>query len=96
MSEQHQLYINGEWIETDASVANTSPSDTTDVIGHYAQASTAQVEAAITAASAAVLEWGASPLETRYSLLMDTANTSKKKVPKYYAGINMFRTLIHN
>ena len=29
MSEQHQLYINGEWIETEASVANTSPSDTT-------------------------------------------------------------------
>ncbi len=28
MSEQHQLYINGEWIETEASVANTSPSDT--------------------------------------------------------------------
>ena len=74
MSEQHQLYINGEWIETDASVANTSPSDTTDVIGHYAQASTAQVEAAITAANAAVLEWGASPLETRYSLLMDIGN----------------------
>ena len=74
MSEQHQLYINGEWIETDASVANTSPSDTTDVIGHYAQASTAQVEAAITAASAAVLEWGASPRETRYSLLMDIGN----------------------
>ena len=44
MSEQRQLYINGEWIETEASVANTSPSDTTDVIGHYAQASTTQVK----------------------------------------------------
>ena len=53
MSEQHQLYINGEWIETEASVANTSPSDTADVIGHYAQASTTQVEAAIIAANAA-------------------------------------------
>jgi len=50
MSEQHQLYINGAWIETEASVVNTSPSDTTDVIGHYAQASMPQVEAAITAA----------------------------------------------
>ena len=74
MSEQHQLYINGEWIETEASVANTSPSDTSDVIGHYAQASTTQVEAAITAANAAVLEWGTSALETRYSLLMDIGN----------------------
>ena len=33
MSDQHKLYINGEWIQTEASVANVSPSDTTDVIG---------------------------------------------------------------
>jgi aldehyde dehydrogenase (NAD+) len=48
MTDQHKLYINGEWIETNASVTNVSPSDTSDVIGHYAQASTEQVEAAIT------------------------------------------------
>ena len=74
MSEQHQLYINGEWIEAEASVASTSPSDTADVIGHCAQASTTQVEAAITAPNAAVLEWGSSALETRYSPLMDIGN----------------------
>ncbi|MFL2490943.1 MAG: aldehyde dehydrogenase family protein [Luminiphilus sp.] len=78
MSEQHQLYINGAWIETEASVVNTSPSDTTDVIGHYAQASMPQVEAAITAANAAVLEWGSSALETRYSVLMDIGNRTDR------------------
>lgn len=74
MSEQHQLYINGEWIETDASVKNISPSDTSDVIGHFAQASIAQVEAAISAANTAVTHWGTSTLETRYSVLMSIGN----------------------
>ena len=58
MSDQHKLYINGEWIQTEASVANVSPSDTNDVIGQYAQASVAQVQAAIAAANTAVAEWG--------------------------------------
>ena len=71
MSDQHKLYINGEWIQTEASVANVSPSDTNDVIGQYAQASAAQVQAAIAAANTAVAEWGQSALETRYTLLMD-------------------------
>ena len=74
MSDQHKLYINGEWIQTEASVANVSPSDTKDVIGQYAQASAAQVQAAISAANTAVAEWGQSALETRYTLLMDIGN----------------------
>ena len=74
MTDQHKLYINGEWIETNASVTNVSPSDTSDVIGHYAQASTEQVEAAITSANAAVIEWGQSALETRYAALMEIGN----------------------
>ena len=74
MTDQHKLYINGEWIETNASVTNVSPSDTSDVIGHYAQASTEQVEAAITSANAAVIEWGQSALEARYAVLMEIGN----------------------
>ena len=74
MTDQHKLYINGEWIETNASVTNVSPSDTNDVIGHYAQASTEQVEAAITSANAAVIEWGQSALEARYAVLMEIGN----------------------
>ena len=74
MTDQHKLYINGEWIETNASVTNVSPSDTNDVIGHYAQASTEQVEEAITSANAAVIEWGQSALEARYAVLMEIGN----------------------
>ena len=74
MSDQHQLYINGEWIKTEASVTNVSPSDTSDVIGHYAQASSSHVDAAITAANAAVIDWGQSALETRYTVLTAIGN----------------------
>ena len=57
MSDQNKLYINGE--DSDRSLGtNVSPSDTNDVIGQYAQASAAQVQAAIAAANTAVAEWG--------------------------------------
>jgi len=74
MSDQHKLYINGEWVQTEASVADVSPSDSKDIIGQYAQASVAQIQAAIAAANTAVADWGQSALETRYTLLMDIGN----------------------
>ena len=64
-------YIAGEWVEGNkGSVANISPADTSDVIGHYAQADKAQTEAAIAAAAAGQVEWAKSGLEQRYSVLM--------------------------
>ncbi len=74
MSDQHALYIDGEWINTEASVANISPSDSHDVIGHYAQASIEHVDQAIEAANRAVADWGVSGLETRYQVLMAIGN----------------------
>ena len=70
MSEQHALYIDGNWVNTPEAIANRNPSDTDDVIGHYAQANTEQVKEAINAANRAVAQWGQSPLETRYQVLM--------------------------
>ena len=72
--QQRGLYINGEWLNTENSTVNTSPSDTQDVIGHYAQASTQQVEDAINVANSAAAIWGASALETRYQVLMAIGN----------------------
>ena len=74
MSDQHALYIDGQWINTEASVANISPSDSHDVIGHYAQASIEHVDQAIEAANRAVADWGVSGLETRYQALMAIGN----------------------
>lgn len=64
-------YIAGEWVEgNNGSVANISPADTSDVIGHYAQADSVQTEEAIAAAQKGQEQWQKSGLEQRYSVLM--------------------------
>ncbi|WP_261842785.1 aldehyde dehydrogenase family protein [Aliamphritea ceti] len=72
MSDQvFNNYIAGEWQPgNNGNIANISPADTRDVIGQYAQADTAQTEAAIQAATAGQVEWAKSGLEQRYSVLM--------------------------
>lgn len=69
MSDIHKLYINGQWVDGVDSIENTSPSNTAEVIGRYAQSSVAQVEQAIVAARSAVSKWGTSALEVRYAAL---------------------------
>ena len=44
MEELHRNYIAGEWREGEAA-PNVNPSDTSDVIGHYARATAADAEA---------------------------------------------------
>jgi len=63
-------YIAGEWVEGASSIANISPADLSDTIGHYAQADKKQAQAAIDAAIIGQLEWQESGLEQRYSVLM--------------------------
>ncbi|MFG6160624.1 aldehyde dehydrogenase family protein [Halomonas sp. 1390] len=70
MSHVHSLYIDGSWVEGQDSIANVNPSDTSDVIGHYAQAGVDQVGVAIAAARRGVNEWRHSGLEQRYGVLM--------------------------
>ncbi len=74
MSTQFSLFINGQWIETSNTIENVNPSDTSDVIGHYAQASADEVEQAIVSARQGAKLWGAAPLETRYQVLMSIGN----------------------
>ena len=74
MAEQKGLYVDGNWVNTAHTVVNTNPSDTNDVIGEYAQASSEHVNDALAAANRAVTEWGMSPLETRYQVLMAIGN----------------------
>lgn len=47
---QTKLYINGRWQDGISTVENRNPSDLTDVIGHFAQASTEQLNDALDAA----------------------------------------------
>jgi aldehyde dehydrogenase (NAD+) len=69
-SQVHALYINGQWVEGESQIENRNPSDTSDVVGHYAQASVAQVGEAISAAKQGQKEWAKTGLEHRYGVLM--------------------------
>lgn len=71
MSQQpYKNYIAGSWCEGQGVIANHSPSDVHDVIGHYCQASVEQTADAIAAARQAQLQWAASGLEQRQQVLM--------------------------
>ncbi|MEL7254812.1 MAG: aldehyde dehydrogenase family protein [Pseudomonadota bacterium] len=74
MAETHKNYIAGEWVAGDSTVENRNPSDLSDVIGHYAQASTAQLNDAIAAARAAQVEWAAVGIERKQAVLMAIGN----------------------
>jgi len=51
-------YVNGSWVDGACAAPNINPSDTADVIDHYAQADAAQAAQAIAAAAAAAPDWG--------------------------------------
>ncbi|MFT6559292.1 aldehyde dehydrogenase family protein [Sneathiella sp.] len=61
--------IDGEWTMGTQSVPNVNPSDTNDVIGHAASATTEEVEQAIEAAAAAQVGWGKSTPQQRFDVL---------------------------
>ena len=73
MSELHRNLIGGEWVDGDA-VPNINPSDTNDVVGHYARATKADAEAAIAAAKAAFPAWSRSGLMERHAILRKAAD----------------------
>lgn len=64
-----QNYINGEWLNGATACANINPSDTADIIGHYAQADAQQADLAIAAAAAAAQGWALSNTQMRADAL---------------------------
>jgi aldehyde dehydrogenase (NAD+) len=67
-------YIAGHWCEGPGLIANYSPSDVEDIVGHYHQASAGQTLEAIAAAGAAQPLWAATGLEQRQQVLMAIGN----------------------
>ena len=65
----HKNYINGEWVEGKDARDNVNPSDLSDIIGSYAQASKADAEAAIAAAKAAQPGWASTTPQQRADIL---------------------------
>ena len=65
-----QNYIAGAWRKGISEIANINPSDTSDIIGHFAQASASDLEDAIVAAKQAQTIWAQTGIEARYNALM--------------------------
>nr|WP_306886297.1 aldehyde dehydrogenase family protein [Amorphus orientalis] len=65
----HGNFFDGAWHKGDTAIANINPSDVSDVIGHYAQATAAEVDAAVEAAIRAGRTWAATGLEARAGAL---------------------------
>lgn len=65
----HKNFINGEWVEGENAKDNINPSDLSDIVGSYAQASAADTEAAIAAAKAAAPGWAATTPQQRADIL---------------------------
>ncbi|MGF1868570.1 aldehyde dehydrogenase family protein [Photobacterium indicum] len=63
------LYIAGEWQSGISTVANINPSDISQQLGDFAQASQQQVQQAIDAAKTAQPEWEKTPLEHKQKVL---------------------------
>ena len=64
-----QNYIAGEWRKGASEIANINPSDTSDIIGHFAQASATILKMLFQQTSASKI-WAQTGLETRYNALM--------------------------
>ena len=69
MSTLHSNYIAGEWVAGANVTRDINPSDTSDVVGEFAQADAAQATTAIDAARAAFPAWAAFNIQARADLL---------------------------
>lgn len=70
MTDSKLNYIAGEWAAGESEIENRNPSDTSDLIGMFAQASADQLEATLDAARTAQAEWSGAGIERRYAALM--------------------------
>ncbi len=63
-------YIAGEWVAGTSEIENRNPSDLSDLIGTFAQASADQLDATLDQAARAQAEWAAYGIERKYNVLM--------------------------
>lgn len=61
--------IDGQWSAASATSTNINPSDTSDVVGEFAQANAAEAETAVQAAAAALPAWAATTGQQRAEIL---------------------------
>ncbi len=69
-----QNLIAGQWSDGEGEIENRNPSDLSDLVGLYAQASSAQLDETLSAARVAQVKWANTGLERRYNVLMAIGN----------------------
>jgi aldehyde dehydrogenase (NAD+) len=69
MTQQHDNLIGGQWLAGTGYTPNINPSDLSDVIGEYTQASAEQLDAAVQAARTAFPAWSVSSIQARADAL---------------------------
>ena len=74
MQELNCNFIAGEWLEGVSTIENRNPSDLTDLVGVFAQASLDQLEATLDQAHRAQAEWAAYGIERKQAVLMAIGN----------------------
>ena len=67
-------YIAGEWIAGSSEIENRNPSDLSELVGMFAQASSPQLDDALDAAIRAQREWAAYGMERKQAVLMAIGN----------------------
>ncbi len=70
MSGINLNFIAGEWVAGGQEIENRNPSDTSDLIGMYAQADPEQLDQALVQARQAQAEWAAFGMERKQAVLM--------------------------
>src|SRR6056297_2098057 len=74
MTDTKLNYIAGEWVAGSSEIENRNPSDLSDLIGMYTQATADQLDTALDAAKSAQAEWAAYGLERKQAVLMAIGN----------------------
>ncbi len=70
MSDAKHNYIAGNWVAGESEIENRNPSDLTDLVGLFAQASADQLDATLDQAQRAQKEWAAFGMERKQAVLM--------------------------
>ncbi|MGB0901235.1 aldehyde dehydrogenase family protein, partial [Halocynthiibacter sp.] len=70
MTDTKLNLIAGTWTAGESEIENRNPSDLSDLIGMFAQASADQLEATLDQAKIAQAEWEAYGIERKYNVLM--------------------------
>ena len=74
MTDSKMNYIAGEWMQGESEIENRNPSDLSDLIGLYAQASVDNLQAALDQAQLAQAQWATYGLEHKQGVLMNIGN----------------------